>query len=243
MDVIPAIDLKDGACVRLLQGRMEDATVFSKDPVAMARRWQEAGAAWLHIVDLDAAVSGGHSANARAIAAICRAIDIPIEMGGGLRKEEHVQAAFDLGISRVILGTMAVKDPDLALNLAERHAGRIMVSLDSHGEHVASAGWTETSAWTYLDLARKLDQPFMGGLVFTDISRDGMHSGPNLEATRLLCQAVNTPVIASGGVHDLQDIENLLPLAPHGLAGVITGRAIYDGSLDLAAAIALTKKN
>lgn len=240
MEVIPAIDLKGGRCVRLQQGRMEDETVFSSDPVAMALKWQEAGASCLHLVDLDAAVSG-RSANGRAIAAICRAISIPAQMGGGLRNEDNIKDAFDLGLSRLVLGTMAVKDPDMALDLAGRYPGRLLVSLDSRGGKVASAGWVETSEWDYLDLARKLDTPNLAGLVFTDISRDGMHTGPNLEATRALCAAVNVPVIASGGVHDLGDIENLLSLVPMGLGGVITGRAIYEGTLDLAAAIKMAE--
>lgn len=238
MEVIPAIDLKGGKCVRLLQGRMEDETVFSTDPVAMALKWQAAGARRLHLVDLDAAVSGVN-ANGQAIAAICQAITIPAQMGGGLRGQADIEAAFALGLSRLVLGTMAVKDPDLALALARRYPGRLLVSLDSRGGRVASAGWVETSHWHYLDLAAKLDIPELAGLVFTDISRDGMHTGPNLEATQALCQAVKTPVIASGGVHDLNDIKNLLPLKAQGLAGVITGRAIYEGTLDLTEAIKL----
>jgi phosphoribosylformimino-5-aminoimidazole carboxamide ribotide isomerase len=238
MLVIPAIDLKEGRCVRLRQGQLQDETVFGLDPAAMARRWQREGASCLHVVDLDAAVSG-RAANAAAIAAICREVIIPVQMGGGLRSEEDVEAALALGVSRLVLGTMAVRETPRALALAERYPGRILVSLDALAGKVASDGWTKGSERDYLDLARSLDQPALAGLVFTDISRDGMGSGPNLEAVRALCAAVNCPVIASGGVHNLEDIKNLLPLAALGLHGVITGRAIYEGTLDLGAAIAL----
>jgi phosphoribosylformimino-5-aminoimidazole carboxamide ribotide isomerase len=238
MLIIPAIDLKGGRCVRLRQGRLQDETVFGLDPTAMARRWQQEGASCLHVVDLDAAVSG-RAANAAAIAAICRELTIPVQMGGGLRSAEDVQAALALGVSRLILGTMAVREPQRALALIERYPGRILVSLDSREGKVASDGWTKGSERDYLELARCLDRPALAGLVFTDISRDGMGSGPNLEAVRALCAAVNCPLIASGGVHNLEDIKNLLPLAASGLQGVITGRALYEGTLDLRAAIAL----
>ena len=241
LEVIPAIDLKGGRCVRLRQGRMEDETVFSSDPVAMAIKWQSAGARRLHLVDLDAAVSG-RSANAAAISAICQAVSIPAQMGGGLRNERDIESALALGLDRLVLGTMAVREPERALSLASRYPGQLLFSLDSRGGQVASEGWTETSSWNYVDLARHLDSSDLAGLVFTDISRDGMRTGPNLSATRALCEAVSVPVIASGGVHDLNDIKNLLPFTSLGLAGVITGRAIYEGTLDLAAAIVLASQ-
>jgi phosphoribosylformimino-5-aminoimidazole carboxamide ribotide isomerase len=238
MEIIPAIDLKDGQCVRLLQGRMEQATVYGSDPAAMARRWQEAGASCLHVVDLDAAVRQRAAANVKAVAAICASVNMKIELGGGLRGEEDIQAAFDLGVQRVVLGTLALKDPPQALALARTYPGRILIGLDSRGGKVAGAGWLETSEIEHLALAKLFDQPWVAGLIFTDIARDGMHSGPNLAAVKELCQTVKTPVIASGGVHDIADIKNLLALEPLGLRGVITGRAIYDGSLDLAQAVA-----
>jgi phosphoribosylformimino-5-aminoimidazole carboxamide ribotide isomerase len=243
MDIIPAIDLQNGQCVRLSQGRMEEPTIYGSDPAGMARRWQAAGAARLHVVDLDAAAGKEAKANAEALTAIRAAVDMSIQLGGGLRRESDITAAFALGVQRVIVGTLALCRPEKVLALARAWPGRILVGLDARGGKVASAGWTRTSQVDYLDLARIFDQPCLGGLVFTDIARDGMHSGPNLEAVKSLCRTVQTPVIASGGVHDLADIKDLLTLAPLGLAGVITGRAIYDGSLDLAAAVALARRN
>jgi phosphoribosylformimino-5-aminoimidazole carboxamide ribotide isomerase len=238
MEIIPAIDLKDGQCVRLRQGRMDQATVYGSDPAAMARRWQEAGASWLHVVDLDAAVRQRAAANVKAVAAICAGVEMKIELGGGLRGEEDIQAAFDLGVQRVVLGTLALKDPPRALALAQAYPGRVLIGLDSRAGKAAGAGWLETSEVDHLALARLFDRPEVAGLIFTDIARDGMHSGPNLAAVEELCRAVQVPVIASGGVHDLDDIKSLLALAPAGLNGIITGRAIYDGSLDLAQAVA-----
>jgi phosphoribosylformimino-5-aminoimidazole carboxamide ribotide isomerase len=218
---------------------MDEPTVYGSDPAAMARRWQAAGASWLHVVDLDAATGQNNQANAAALAAIRAHVDIAVQVGGGLRRESDIAAAFALGAQRVIVGTLALRQPEAVLNLARAYPGRVLVGLDARGGKVASAGWTQTSQVDYLDLAKVFDRSCLGGLVFTDIARDGMHSGPNLEAVRNLCQTVKTPVIASGGVHDLADIKALLTLAPLGLSGVITGRAIYDGSLDLAEALAL----
>lgn len=238
MEAIPAVDLKGGRCVRLRQGRMDDETVFSDDPVAMARRWQDLGAGRLHVVDLDGAV-GGSPANAPAIQAICQALDIPVQLGGGVRGPEGLRATLALGVDRVILGTLAAKEPQTALAMAREHPGRVVIGIDARDGKVAVAGWTETSGQDYLEVAAYFDQPEVAAMVFTDISRDGMHSGPNLDSTRRLCQAVSRPVIAAGGVHDLDDVRRLLDLAPLGLAGFITGRAIYEGTLDLAQALAL----
>lgn len=238
MEVIPAIDLKQGRCVRLKQGRMEDETVFSDDPVAMALHWQELGASRLHVVDLDGAV-GGAPANSPVIEGICQALSIPVQLGGGVRDLEGVRRALDLGIQRVILGTMAARDPEGALEAARANPGRIVIGIDARGGKVAVEGWTETSGLDYIELARKLDEPQVAAVVFTDIARDGMRTGPNLESTARLCQAISRPVIASGGVHGIEDIKDLLPLVGQGLAGVITGRAIYEGALDLAEAIKL----
>ncbi|MCB2186178.1 MAG: 1-(5-phosphoribosyl)-5-[(5-phosphoribosylamino)methylideneamino]imidazole-4-carboxamide isomerase [Deltaproteobacteria bacterium] len=238
MELIPAVDLKGGRCVRLRQGRMDDETVFSDDPVAMARRWAEVGARRLHVVDLDGAVEG-RPANAAVIREICGALAIPVQLGGGVRDLAGLAAALDLGVDRVILGTLAARQPDLALEAARRHPARVVVGIDARDGKVATAGWTEDSGLDYLDLARRFDVPEVAAIVFTDIARDGMHTGPNLDSTRRLCQAISRPVIAAGGVHDLEDVRRLKELEPLGLAGLITGRAIYEGTLDLAQAIEL----
>ncbi len=237
-EAIPAVDLKGGRCVRLKQGRMEDETVFGDDPLAMALRWQEMGARRLHVVDLDGAV-GGRPANAPAIAAICRGLNIPVQLGGGIRGLEGLQAALELGVDRAILGTLAARDPELALTAARRFPGQVVIGIDARDGLVAVQGWTEQSGLHFLELAARFDIPEVAAIVFTDISRDGMHSGPNLDSTRQLCQHVSVPVIAAGGVHDLADVRRLTAMKPFGLAGFITGRAIYEGTLDLAQALEL----
>lgn len=238
MEAIPAVDLKGGRCVRLRQGRMDDETIFSDDPVAMARQWRDIGAGRLHVVDLDGAV-GGRPANASVIAEICQALDIPVQLGGGVRDLGGLEDTLALGVDRVILGTLAVKEPETVLDMARQHPGRVVVGIDARDGMVATAGWTETSKIPFLELAGRYDLPEVAAIIFTDIARDGMHSGPNLDSTRQLCQAVSTPVIAAGGVHDLGDVKRLLEMAPLGLAGFITGRAIYEGTLDLAQALEL----
>ena len=219
---------------------MDQETVFSADPVAMARRWAASGARRLHVVDLDGAVSG-QPANAPVIKAICKEIDIPVQLGGGVRDLAGVGRALALGVDRVILGTLAVREPDTALAAARAHPGRVVIGIDARGGKVALKGWTETSGLDYLSLAEKFDRPEVAAVVFTDIAKDGMQAGPNLGSTRLLCQRISRPVIAAGGVHNLDDIRNLLGLAPLGLAGVITGRAIYEGTLDLGQALGLVQ--
>lgn len=238
MEAIPAVDLKGGRCVRLRQGRMDDETVFSDDPAAMARHWQELGAQRLHVVDLDGAV-GGRPANAAQIKAICEALTIPVQLGGGVRDMAGFEQALALGVDRVIFGTLAARDPQAVLAMAARHPGRVVVGIDARQGKVATAGWTEDSGLDYLDLARRFDLESVAAVVFTDISRDGMHSGPNLESTGRLCRAISRPVIAAGGVHSIKDVRDLLALVPDGLAGFITGRAIYEGTLDLAEALKL----
>ncbi|MFH1036281.1 MAG: 1-(5-phosphoribosyl)-5-[(5-phosphoribosylamino)methylideneamino]imidazole-4-carboxamide isomerase [Pseudomonadota bacterium] len=241
MEAIPAVDLKGGRCVRLKQGRMEDETVFSDDPTAMARRWQDLGARRLHVVDLDGAV-GGRPANAPAIAAICRALSIPVQLGGGVRDLAGLERTLELGVDRVILGTLAAREPQTVLAMAQSHPGRVVVGIDAREGKVAVSGWTQQSGQDYLELAALFDRPEVAALVFTDIARDGMHSGPNLDSTRRLCRHVSRPVIAAGGVHDLSDVRRILELAPLGLAGFITGRAIYEGTLDLAQALELVQQ-
>lgn len=238
MEAIPAVDLKGGRCVRLRQGRMDEETIFSDDPVAMARRWQDLGAGRLHVVDLDGAVQG-KPANAPVIRAICQALDIPVQLGGGVRDLDGLAAALDLGVDRVILGTLAAKEPETALEAARRFPGRVVIGIDARDGKVAVAGWTETSQLDFLEAAARFDVEGVAAVVFTDIARDGMHSGPNLESTRRLCRAISRPVIAAGGVHDLDDVRRMLDMEPLGLAGFITGRAIYEGTLDLAQALRL----
>jgi len=237
MEAIPAVDLKGGRCVRLRQGRMDDETVFSDDPVAMAKRWADLGARRLHVVDLDGAVQG-RPANAAVIAAICRALEIPVQLGGGVRDLAGLAATLELGVDRVILGTLAARQPEVALEAVERFPGRVVIGIDARDGKVAVSGWLETSELDYLEAAKRFDAPGVAAIVFTDISRDGMHSGPNLESTARLCAHVSRPVIAAGGVHDMADVRRMLAMAPLGLAGFITGRAIYEGSLDLAEALA-----
>lgn len=219
---------------------MDDETVFSSDPVAMARKWRDLGAERLHVVDLDGAV-GGRPANANVISEICKALDIPVQLGGGVRDLAGLEQALDLGIDRMILGTLAAREPQLVLQAAELHPGRVVVGIDARDGKVAVAGWTETSDFDFLELAAIFDKPQVAAIIFTDIARDGMHTGPNLDSTARLCEHVSVPVIAAGGVHDLDDVRRLMKMEPLGLAGFITGRAIYEGTLDLGQALALTK--
>jgi phosphoribosylformimino-5-aminoimidazole carboxamide ribotide isomerase len=240
MIVIPAIDIKGGRCVRLLQGRMEDETVFSDDPAAMARRWAEAGAELIHIVDLDGAVEKTPR-NLEAIRAILAAVDVPIQVGGGVRSAETLGMYLEIGAGRVVIGTEAVRNPDMVREACAAHPGKVVVGIDAREGWVAVEGWTETTRTRAADLARRFEDSGVAAINFTDIHRDGMRSGPNLEETRALARAIDIPVVASGGVASLEDIAALLPLESDGVAGVITGRALYDGGLDLREAIALTK--
>lgn len=240
MIIIPAIDLKDGKCVRLEQGLMEKDTVYSDDPAAMALHWQEEGGELLHLVDLDGAFAGAPK-NRAAIEAIVAAVDIPTELGGGIRDLETIEAYLNLGIDRVILGTVAKENPALVEEACRRFAGRIVVGIDARDGLVAVRGWAEVTEKRAVDLAREMEGFGVTAIIYTDIARDGMLQGPNIEATRALAEAVSVPVIASGGVSNLQDIRNLLAIEAAGVAGVITGKAIYTGSLDLREAVAITK--
>ncbi len=242
MLIIPAIDLRGGKCVRLRQGRAEEMTVFSDDPVATGLRWQAAGAKWLHVVDLDGAFSGSPQ-NLTAIRKLRQALDIPMELGGGIRSLDTIRAYLDLGLDRLILGTVILKDPDLAARACAEFPGKIALGLDAKNGLLAVEGWTETSRRTALEVAKALEPLKPAALIYTDIARDGVKKGVNLDATRALAEAVNLPVIASGGVSTIEDIEALLPLEAVGVVGVITGRALYDGSLDLAEAIKLAQKD
>ena len=241
MIVIPAIDLKEGRCVRLEQGLMERDTVFNDNPAAQALEWQRQGAELLHIVDLDGAFAG-EPKNRKAIEAIVTAIDIPTQLGGGIRDLATVEAYLSLGLSRVILGTAAQRNPELVREACAKFPGRIVVGIDAKNGMVAVQGWAEVTGITAVDLARKFEGYGVAAIIYTDISRDGMLQGPNLEATRALAEAISIPVIASGGVSTLKDIENLMAIESSGVTGVITGKAVYTGAISLAEAIALTKR-
>ena len=236
MLVIPAIDLKDGKCVRLRQGRMEDETVFSEDPVAVAGRWVEAGARRLHLVDLNGAFAG-KPVNRDVIEAIATAYpDLPIQVGGGIRDDDTVQAYLDAGVHYVIIGTKAVSAPHFINDLCLEFPSRIIVGLDARDGKVAIDGWSKLSHHDVIDIAQRFEEDGVSAIVYTDISRDGMMSGVNVEATVRLAQSIHVPVIASGGITDLKDIEALCEVADEGIMGAITGRAIYEGSLDFAEA-------
>ncbi len=241
MLVIPAIDLKNGQCVRLEQGLMERDTVYSSDPAATARRWQEEGGELLHIVDLDGAFAGVPK-NRAAIESIVAAIDIPAQLGGGIRDLATIEAYLALGLSRVIIGTAAQRTPELVTEACRRFPGRIVVGIDAKNGLVAVQGWAEVTGVTAVELAKRFAGDGVAAIIYTDIARDGMLQGPNLEATRALAEAAGIPVIASGGVSSLKDIENLLAIERYGVSGVITGKAIYSGSLDLRAAVTLAKR-
>jgi phosphoribosylformimino-5-aminoimidazole carboxamide ribotide isomerase len=240
MLVIPAIDLKDGHCVRLYQGDMNQATIYSDDPVATALRWQSEGAERLHVVDLDGAVSGS-GMNTAVIGHICRALTIPVQVGGGIRNLEAIERLSFLGVSRMILGTVAYRDPNVVAAACQRFPGQITVGIDARGGKVAVQGWTETTALEAVDLAQRCAAMGVSEIVYTDIARDGTEQGVNLDATLALAQAVALPVIASGGVATLRDIQRLAQFESRGISGVIVGRALYTGAVNLAEAILVGK--
>lgn len=236
MLLIPAIDLKEGQCVRLRQGRMEDDTVFSTDPVAMAARWAEAGARRLHLVDLDGAFAGKPK-NREVIRAIAEAFpELPIQVGGGIRDEETVEAYLEAGVKYAIIGTKAVTTPGFISDLCVAFPGHIIVGLDAKDGKVATEGWSKLSHHDVIDMAQHFERDGVEAIIYTDISRDGMMQGVNVEATVRLAQAVRIPVIASGGVSSIADIERLCSVSDEGVAGVVIGRALYEGGLDLAQA-------
>jgi phosphoribosylformimino-5-aminoimidazole carboxamide ribotide isomerase len=236
MLLIPAIDLKDGKCVRLRQGRMDDETVFGDDPVAVARRWVEAGARRLHMVDLNGAFEG-RPVNAAAIRSVAEAFpDLPIQVGGGIRDEETVQAYLDAGVQYTIIGTRAVSAPHFVNDLCAEFPGHIIVGLDAKDGKVAIDGWSKLSHHSVIDMAQRFENDGVEAIVFTDISRDGMMTGVNIESTVELAQAIRIPVIASGGITSIDDVQALCKVTDEGIMGAITGRAIYEGTLDLAEA-------
>ncbi len=238
MILYPAIDLKDGQAVRLLRGEMSAATVFNDDPAAQARQFVEAGAAWLHLVDLDGAFAG-EPRNAKAVEAILKACAVPAQLGGGIRDRATVERWLSAGLQRVILGTAAVEDPDFVREVARAYPGQVAVGIDARGQKVATRGWASETEATVTDLARAYEDAGIAALIYTDIARDGAMQGPNVEATAALARAVSIPVIASGGVSSLDDLSRLK--ATGVVAGAIVGRALYDGAVDLRAALELLR--
>ena len=240
MILFPAIDLKDGACVRLVRGEMNQSTTFNDDPAAQAREFAAAGFEWIHIVDLNGAFAG-KPVNADAVAAIIDAVDLPVQLGGGIRSMDTIARWLEAGVRRVILGTAALKDPDLVRRACDQYPGRIVVGIDARDGRVAVEGWAETSEVKALDLALRFENDGVAAIVYTDIDRDGAMQGVNVDATVDLAFALTTPVIASGGVRGLSDLADLKENESAGIEGVISGRAIYDGRLDPGEALAFLR--
>jgi len=238
MILFPAIDLKDGQCVRLKLGDMDQATVFNDNPGAQAKTFEDQGFEYLHVVDLNGAFAG-QSVNSAAVEAIRAAVAMPIQLGGGLRDHAGIDGWLDNGISRAILGTIAVRDPDLVRQACKNHPGRIAVGIDARGGQVAVEGWAETSELSAIELARRFEDAGVAAIIYTDIDRDGVLAGLNIESTLALADAVSIPVIASGGLASIDDIKRLMRPDCAKLEGAISGRALYDGRLDAAEALAL----
>ncbi len=241
MILYPAIDLKDGQCVRLLRGNMAAATVFAAAPAEQARQFQAAGFEWLHLIDLNGAFAG-RPVNGEAVAAVLAAVDIPVQLGGGIRDAATIEYWLDHGVRRVILGTVALNDPALVRAACSRHPGRIVVAIDARRGLVAVEGWARDSTVKALDLALRFEDAGVAAIIYTDIDRDGALGGVNTEATADLAFALTTPVIASGGVASLKDLMAVKAIEDTGVEGIICGRALYDGRLDPAAALALLRE-
>ncbi len=242
MILFPAIDLKDGACVRLKLGDMNEATVFNESPANQAKTFEEQGFEWLHVVDLNGAFAG-KSMNGEAVESILKVTKNPVQLGGGIRTLEHIEAWLDKGVRRVILGTVAVRDPDLVKKACRLFPGKIAVGIDAKGGYVAVEGWGETSQLDVISLANQFEGAGVSAIIFTDIDRDGILKGLNFPSTIALAEAVSIPVIASGGLASIEDVKRLLQADCQKLEGAITGRALYDGRLDPQEAMALIRGN
>ncbi len=236
MIVIPAIDLKSGRCVRLRQGRMSEETVYSDVPEEIALKWFERGAERLHVVDLDGATQK-KPVHRETIKRIVKSVPVPVQVGGGIRSLDTVKAYFDAGVHSVILGTVAFKDPHLLSLACREHPGRVILGLDARNGKIALEGWTQEVELSAVETARRFEGSDLGAIIYTDIQKDGMGTGPSIESTRMLAESVDIPVIASGGISDIEDVRKVLMLAGTGVIGMITGRALYEGTLDLEAAI------
>lgn len=240
MLLIPAIDLKNGHCVRLRQGNMDDVTVFSEDPAEMARRWADQGAQRIHVVDLDGAIKG-QPVNLKVVEQIAAAVDVPVQVGGGIRDEETVQRYLNAGVAYVIIGTKAVNTPHFLRDLCLEYPRHIIVSLDAKDGRLALNGWAKLTHFDAVEAAQHCERDGVEALIYTDIGRDGMMAGFNVDSTRTMAQAVNTPVYASGGVATLDDIRRLKELEGDGVAGAVIGRALYEGGFTLADAIKIAQ--
>ena len=241
MIIIPAIDLKDGRCVRLRQGRMDSPTVFNEDPVAQALLWESLGAPRIHLVDLDGSIEA-QPANFWRIVQIAAEVRVPVQVGGGIRDEATIRRYLDIGVSTLIMGTLPVKDPEAAMRMLSLFPGTLAIGIDAREGQVAVEGWTEDTTIQAVDLAARFDNAGAAAFIYTDIARDGMMRGPNIAATKAFAESVSTPVILSGGVSTLADVANALPLAKDGVMGIIIGRALYEGQIDLVKAIDLARE-
>lgn len=241
MIIIPAVDIKNGKCVRLLQGRMDAETVYSDHPEDMAAKWARLGAPLVHVVDLDGAFAKSPQ-NVKSIRKILQAVNVPIQLGGGIRNEKTVRMYLELGVKRVIIGSEAIKKPGFVKKICKKYPDQVVVGIDARKGKVAIEGWTQMTRIEAVDLAKKFEDCGVAAINFTDIHRDGMQAGPNLEATRRLAEAISIPVVASGGVSSIRDVKNLLPLQEVGVVGIIIGRALYSGGLDFNEALDLIRK-
>jgi phosphoribosylformimino-5-aminoimidazole carboxamide ribotide isomerase len=241
MLVIPAVDLKNGRCVRLRQGRMDAETIYSDDPVAIAQGWADQGAAWLHVVDLDGAVEG-EPRHLSVIQQIVKTVPVPVQVGGGIRTVDRIERYLKVGVARVIIGTLAIEQPLLAADICRRFPGRMAVSLDVRDGKVASKGWQESAAADYLSVARQIDAWQPAVMIFTAVQRDGTLKGPDLPRLKELLRVVSLPVIVAGGVGQVEHLQRLVPLATQGLDGVIIGKALYEGAVAFGEALAITQR-
>lgn len=241
MIIIPAVDIKNGKCVRLFQGCMDKETIFSDDPSAMAKKWENEGAELIHVIDLDGAFEKSPQ-NLISIKKILETVNTPIQLGGGIRNQQTIEMFMELGAQKVIIGTEAVKNPKLVKDACKAFPERIIVGIDAINGLVAIEGWAQTTHIKAVDMAKRFENCGVAAINFTDIHRDGMQTGPNIEETKKLAEAVSIPVIASGGVSTIEDIKNLMPLEKVGVTGVITGRALYSGTLNLREAIKVANK-